>query len=237
MTEGRDHLWDDLVGGADADCAPEPMDSEDPLFILYTSGSTAKPKGIQHTTAGYLTGVTATHKLVFDLKDDDVYWCAADIGWVTGHSYIVYGPLANGATSVMYEGAPELPGRGPLVGDRRALRRDDLLHGADRDPRLHEVGRRARRKARPEQAAAARLGRRADQPARLALVPRERRRRPLPDRRHLVADRDRRDHDHAAARADDDQAGLGDGARSPGSRRRSSTRPARRSPRAAATSC
>ena len=109
MKDGRDHAWEELVGGADAECPPEPMDSEDPLFILYTSGSTAKPKGIQHTTAGYLTGVTATHKLVFDLKDDDVYWCAADIGWVTGHSYIVYGPLANGATSVMYEGAPNYP--------------------------------------------------------------------------------------------------------------------------------
>ncbi len=109
MTEGRDHRWEELVGGAGGDCPPEPMDSEDPLFILYTSGSTAKPKGIQHTTAGYLTGVTATHKLVFDLKDDDVYWCAADIGWITGHSYIVYGPLANGATSVMYEGAPNYP--------------------------------------------------------------------------------------------------------------------------------
>ena len=109
MTDGRDHHWEELLAGVGAECPPEPMDSEDPLFILYTSGSTAKPKGIQHTTAGYLTGVTATHKLVFDLKDDDVYWCAADIGWVTGHSYIVYGPLANGATSVMYEGAPNYP--------------------------------------------------------------------------------------------------------------------------------
>jgi acetyl-CoA synthetase len=109
MTEGRDHFWHELVEAAEPECEPEPMDAEDPLFILYTSGSTAAPKGIQHTTAGYLTGVSATHKLVFDLKDDDVYWCAADIGWVTGHSYIVYGPLANGATSIMYEGAPNYP--------------------------------------------------------------------------------------------------------------------------------
>ncbi|CAN5563012.1 acetate--CoA ligase [soil metagenome] len=110
MTEGRDHLWSELIDGADAECEPEPMDSEDPLFILYTSGSTGKPKGIQHSTAGYLTHVSATHRMVFDLKDEtDVYWCGADIGWITGHSYIVYGPLANGATSVMYEGAPNYP--------------------------------------------------------------------------------------------------------------------------------
>jgi len=109
MQAGRDVWWDDFVKGADAYCEPEKMDAEDMLYLLYTSGSTGKPKGIQHTTGGYLTGVYATTKWVFDLKDTDVYWCTADIGWVTGHSYVVYGPLANGTTTVMYEGTPDTP--------------------------------------------------------------------------------------------------------------------------------
>jgi acetyl-CoA synthetase len=112
MREGRDHWWHDVVAAADEHCEPERMESEDLLYLLYTSGTTAKPKGIMHTTGGYLTQVAYTHKYVFDLHAErDVYWCAADIGWVTGHSYIVYGPLANGATSVLYEGAPDHPGK------------------------------------------------------------------------------------------------------------------------------
>ena len=109
MQADRDIWWDDFVKGAEAYCPPEKMDAEDMLYLLYTSGSTGKPKGIQHTTGGYLTGVYATTKLVFDLHDTDVFWCTADIGWVTGHSYVVYGPLANGTTTVMYEGTPDTP--------------------------------------------------------------------------------------------------------------------------------
>ncbi len=110
MQEGRDSWWHEVVARQADECEPEQMDSEDMLYLLYTSGSTGKPKGILHTTAGYLLGTSFTHRHVFDLHADDIYWCAADIGWVTGHSYIVYGPLANGATSVLYEGTPDYPG-------------------------------------------------------------------------------------------------------------------------------
>jgi acetyl-CoA synthetase len=109
MHDGRDLWWHDIVERQSADCPPLPLDSEHMLYLLYTSGTTAKPKGIIHTSAGYLLGASFTHEMVFDVKPDDVYWCAADIGWVTGHSYIVYGPLANAATSVMYEGTPDTP--------------------------------------------------------------------------------------------------------------------------------
>jgi acetyl-CoA synthetase len=108
MTDGRDVWWHD-VATDESECPPEPMDSEDLLYLLYTSGTTAKPKGIAHTTAGYLVGVSTTHHYIFDIKPDSVYWCAADVGWVTGHSYIVYGPLCNGTTGVLYEGTPDFP--------------------------------------------------------------------------------------------------------------------------------
>ena len=109
LEEGRDIYYHDLVDKQSKECEPEKMDAEDMLFLMYTSGTTGKPKGVQHTTGGYLTGTSATHKWVFDIKDDDVYWCTADIGWITGHSYIVYGPLANATTTIMYEGSPDFP--------------------------------------------------------------------------------------------------------------------------------
>ena len=184
--------------------------SEHMLYLLYTSGSTAKPKGITHTTAGYLVGTSYTHQMIFDIKPDDVYWCAADIGWVTGHSYIVYGPLANATTGRPVRRLAGHAGLGSLVADHRGLQGLDPVLRADRDPGVHEAGRRPPGEARPVVAPRPRLGRRADQPRGLALVPRAHRRRQGPDRRHVVADRDRPDPHHAAARRDDDEARLRD---------------------------
>ena len=148
MTEGRDHWLHEVAERVSADpesCPPEPMDSEDLLFLMYTSGTTAKPKGIVHTTGGYLVGVATTHHYIFDLKPEtDVFWCAADIGWITGHSYIVYGAALQRRDLGDVRGHAGLPGHGPLVGDRRAVRGDDPLYGADGDPDAYEVGAGAR---------------------------------------------------------------------------------------------
>ncbi len=141
-TAGRDLWLHEEIIRVPADCPPVEVGAEDPLFILYTSGSTGKPKGVVHTSGGYLVYAAVTHQYVFDYHDGDIYWCTADVGWVTGHSYILYGPLANGATTLMFEGVPNYPSAVALLGRRRQVGRQHLLHGADRDPRAD--GRRRR---------------------------------------------------------------------------------------------
>ena len=138
---GRDLWYHDLMATRITDCPPEKMNAEDFLFILYTSGSTGKPKGVVHSTAGYLLWSALTHKYVFDIHDGDVYFCTADIGWVTGHSYVVYGPLCNGGTTLMFEGMPDLSRRRPLLENCREIQGEFLLHRADGHSRTHPARR------------------------------------------------------------------------------------------------
>ena len=171
-----------------------------PLHLRLDRQAEGRPA---HDRPATCSASSLTHKWVFDLKEDDIYWCTADVGWVTGHSYIVYGPLANGATTRHVRRGPEPPAARTASGrSSRSTSVNDLLHRPDGDPRLHQVGRPVAEEARPVEPAAARHRRRADQPRGVDVVSRGDRRRPLPDRRYLVADRDRRDHDLAAARRD-----------------------------------
>ena len=209
ITPGRDHRWTEVMAEAEAECEPEWMDAEDPLFILYTSGSTGKPKGVLHTIGGYMVYTMTTHRYVFDYHDGDVYWCTADIGWITGHSYILYGPLLNGAQSLMFEGIPTYPDAGRFwdVVDKWKVNIFYTAPTAIRAiMRLGDdfVTRRSREKPQ-----APGHGRRAHQPGGLALVQHRRGRGPLPHCRHLVADRNRRHPDHPSARGDADQTRLG----------------------------
>ena len=189
------------------ECPPEVMDAEDPLFILYTSGSTGKPKGVLHTQAGYLLYVMTTFKWIFDYRDEDIYWCTADIGWVTGHSYIVYGPLPHGATTLMFEGVPTYPDpdRFWQIVEKFKV---NIFYTAPTAIRALMRRETSGRRARPLLAAPARHRGRAHQPRGLDVVLPHHRQGKMPHRGHLVADRDRRHPDHPAARRDAHQTRL-----------------------------
>ena len=211
MEPGRDTYWHEEMKAKDIAnfCEPEQMDAEDPLFILYTSGSTGKPKGVLHTTAGYMLYTNMTFKWIFDYHDEDIHFCTADIGWVTGHSYIVYGPLSAGATSIMFEGIPTYPDPGRFwdIVDKHRI---NIFYTAPTAIRaLMKEGEKWVDEPRPVQPQGPGQRGRAHQPRSLDVVPQERGPREASDRGHVVADRDRRHPDHAASRRHDHQARLG----------------------------
>ncbi len=211
MLPGRDVWWHDVMAERDVEgpCPAEPMDAEDVLFILYTSGSTGKPKGVYHTTGGYLTYAAHTSQIVFDLHDDDIHWCTADIGWITGHSYIVYGPLALGATSLMFESVPTYPAPDRFWQICQKFKVNIFYTAPTVIPVAYEIRPGLDPEARPVLVAHPRLRGRAHQSRSLDLVPRPHRQGETADRRHLVADRDGRAHDFALALRHDPQARFG----------------------------
>ena len=210
MNPSRDFWYHEAAEMVTTECPCEPMHAEDPLFILYTSGSTGQPKGVLHTSGGYLVFASMTHQYVFDYHDGDIYWCTADVGWVTGHSYILYGPLANGATTLMFEGVPNYPDMSRFwnVIDKHKV---NIFYTAPTAIRaLMQAGDDPVKKTSRKSLRLLGTRRRADQSGSVGMVSSRGRRRALPDRRYLVADRDRRHFDHAAARRDQTQAGFGD---------------------------
>ena len=212
MVAGRDKTFTEVLQGQSTECPPVPVGAEHPLFILYTSGSTGKPKGVQHSTGGYLLWAKLTMDWVFDIKPSDVFWCTADIGWVTGHTYVAYGPLAAGATEVMFEGVPTYPNAGrfwQMIEKHKvsvfytaptAIR--SLIKAAEGDAKIHP--------ARYDLTSLRILGTVGEpiNPEAWMWYYKNVGRRALPDRRHLLADRDRRPHDHAAAGRHAAGAGL-----------------------------
>ena len=204
MEPERDYYYDELmslplVKSSVTSCETEVMDAEDPLFLLYTSGTTGKPKAIIHTHGGYQVGISTTMRMAFDIKPEDRWWCAADPGWITGHSYIVYGPSDPGYDVDHVRGCTDLPLPRPVVANRRKIRRQRPLHRSDRNPRIDAIRRSLGQQARHLHPSPARHRWRAHQPGGMAVVPPCGRQRALSDHRHLVADRNRSLHDHAGA--------------------------------------